>query len=311
MRSIFFATLALLTPLAAQETHMVVEAYSGKILSAKGAAEKRPVASLTKLATAIVAVDWADATGNKLAEYLVEVPSIVTSLPTKSPNGLVPGDTLTLREALYAALLTSDNVAALTIANQIGGEILKGRGKTGNPVFTYVDEMNKLAKAISAKDTLFVNTHGLENGPKPGYSTAADMARLSIHAMRRNAINFIVKQKTRQITIIGPSGERTKTLTNSNELIGETGITGVKTGTTNAAGPCLAACMDRDPVVRTKPDGSKGVTPRRLITVVLNSPDRYGRTRTLLQDGWKFYDAWLTAGAPRDAKHKVLQTPAK
>jgi D-alanyl-D-alanine carboxypeptidase len=99
-------------------------------------------------------------------------------------------------------------------------------------------------------------------------------------------------------------------LTNTNELVGEQGILGVKTGQTNAAGPCLATCMDRDPVVRTKPDGSKGVTPRRLIVVVLNSPDRFNRTRQLIKAGWAFYDPWLAAGAPvKDPKREILSTP--
>jgi D-alanyl-D-alanine carboxypeptidase (penicillin-binding protein 5/6) len=128
--------------------------------------------------------------------------------------------------------------------------------------------------------------------------------------MRRNAITFITRQKTRQISINGTSGKRSYTLTNSNELVGEEGVIGVKTGTTNLAGPCLATCMDRDPVVRNKTDGSKGVTPRRLIVVVLNSPDRFNRSRSLLRGAWNFYDSWLAAGAPvTDPKREILSTP--
>ncbi len=310
MRKLFFLFISLACPLLAQEAHMVVEAYSGKVLSAENSTQKRPVASLTKMATAVVAVDWATATGTDISSQLIRVPGIVSQLGTPSPAGLLPGDTLTLRDALYCALLSSDNVAALSIAHHVGSKILERRGKGGDPVVAFVAEMNKLAKFILAKNTLFVNTHGLENGPKPGYSTAADMARLSIHAMRRNAINFIVRQPSREIAITSPSGKRTLTLRNTNELIGEEGILGIKTGTTNAAGPCLATCMDRDPVVRTKQDGTKGVTPRRLIVVVLNSPDRFERTRKLLRDGWAFYDSWLAAGAPvTDAKREILATP--
>ena len=310
MRKLVLLFLAFVTGIQAQEAHIAVEAYSGKVLSAENSTVKRPVASLTKMATAIVAVDWANATETDIATHLIRVPDIVLQLPTPSNLKLAPGDTLTLRDALYAALLSSDNVAALSIAHHVGGQILARRGKGGDPVVTFVAEMNKLSKAIYAKNTLFVNTHGLENGPKPGYSTAADMARFAIHAMRRNAITFITRQKTRQVSVTGPAGKRAYMLTNSNELIGEQGILGVKTGTTNAAGPCLATCMDRDPVVRTKPDGSKGVTPRRLIVVVLNSPDRFNRTRQLIKAGWAFYDPWLAAGAPvKDAKREILSTP--
>jgi D-alanyl-D-alanine carboxypeptidase (penicillin-binding protein 5/6) len=311
MRKLLFLILALSPAIHAQEAHMVVEAYSGKVLSAENSTVKRPVASLTKLATAIVAVDWATATGTEIATEVISVPEIVAGLNMTSPLKLSPGDTLTLRDALNAALLSSDNIAALTIAHHVGTKLLAHRGKNGDPVVTFVAEMNKLCKAIYANNTLFVNTHGLENSPKPGYSTAADMARLSIHAIRRNAITFIVRQKSRQVSVNGSAGKRSYTLTNSNELIGDEGVIGIKTGTTNAAGPCLATCMDRDPLIRTKPDGSKGVTPRRLIVVVLNSPDRFTRSRQLLKSGWAFYDSWLAAGAPvKDPKREILSTPA-
>lgn len=310
MRKLLFVFLSLAVGLHAQEAHMVVEAYSGKVLSAENSTVKRPVASLTKMATAIVAVDWATATGTDLATHMIRVPDIVLQLNTTSPLELAPGDTLTLRDALYAALLSSDNVAALTIAHHVGSQLLTRRGKDGDPVVAFVAEMNKLSKAIYANTTLFVNTHGLENGPKPGYSTAADMARFAIHAMRRNAITFMTRQKTRDVSVTGAVGNRAYTLTNTNELVGEQGILGVKTGQTNAAGPCLATCMDRDPVIRTKADGSKGVTPRRLIVIVLNSPDRFNRTRQLIKAGWAFYDPWLEAGAPvKDPKREILSTP--
>ena len=290
---------------------MVVEAYSGKVLSAENATQRYPVASLTKMATATVAVDWAKATNTDIATHMIRVPAFVSQLGVTSSLKLAPGDSLTLRDALYASLLSSDNIAALTIANDIGSRILAHRGRNGDPVLTFVAEMNQLAKSILAGNTTFVNVHGLENGPKPGLSTAADMARFSIHAMRRNAITFIVRQKTREVTVSGPAGQRKYTLTNTNELLGDPGVIGIKTGTTAAAGQCLATCMDRDPVVRTKPDGTKGVTPRRLIIVVLNSPDRFARTRKLIRDGWAFYDPWLAAGAPvKDRKREFLATPA-
>jgi len=311
MRTLLLFLISLASPLHAQEAHMVVEAHSGKVLSASNSTLKRPVASLTKMATAIVAADWATATGTDISTQMIRVPEIVTQIGTPSPINLAPGDTLTLRDALYSAMLVSDNVAALSIAHHVGSRILERRGKGGDPVLAFVAEMNRLSKAIRANNTLFVNVHGLENGPKPGYSTAADMARFAIHTMRRNAVSFIVRQPSRQVTVNGLSGKRTLTLRNTNEMIGEEGILGVKTGTTNAAGPCLATCMDRAPVVRTKQDGTKGVTPRRLIVVVLNSPDRFGRTRKLIRDGWAFYDPWLAAGAPvKDPKREILSTPA-
>ena len=299
-----------LLPAAAPESVMVVEAYSGKILIAANSSVKRPVASLTKMATAVVAIDWATATGVEPSQVILIAPQTVALVGGNNPMNLQPGDTLTLRDALYSALLGSDNLAALTIADNVGRQILAKRGKNADPVATFVDEMNKLAKFIGMNQTKFVNPHGLERGKSMGTSTAADMARLAIVTMRRNALNFIVRQKERRISVTGPTGPRSLLVRNTNELIGEEGVLGVKTGHTDAAGPCLATCMDKEPLVRTKPDGSKGATPRRLITVVLNSPDRFGNTRTLLSRGWATYDAWLAAGAPvQDPKREILAVP--
>ena len=195
-------------------------------------------------------------------------------------------------------MLGSDNLAALSNADHVGRDILARRGKNGDPVAAFVAEMGKLADAIGMNQTNFVNPHGLDIRNNKGYSTAADIARLSIYAMRRNAITFIARQPSRVVTVSGPGGDRKYTVRNTNELIGEQGILGLKTGTTNAAGPCVSICMDREPLVRTKPDGTKGATPRRMIVVVLNNPDRFNRARSLVQQGWSIYDPWLAAGAP-------------
>jgi len=298
--------------LTAQDTEsvMVVEAHSGKVLVAKNSTVKRPVASLTKMATAAVAVDWATATNTDLGKITITVPETITLVGGPNPMNLQAGDRLTMRDALNSALLGSDNLAALTIADHVGRTILQRRGQRGEPVVAFVAEMNKLAKAIGMTDTRFINPHGLERQKAQGNSTAADMARLSIYAMRKPAITFIVRQKSRQVSVIGATGTRSFRVPNTNELIGEAGILGIKTGTTNAAGPCLATCMDREPLVRTKPDGSKGATPRRLIVIVLNNPDRFNRTRGLIRQGWSIYDPWLAAGAPvQDMKREMLKVP--
>ncbi|MEO7100979.1 MAG: serine hydrolase [Luteolibacter sp.] len=312
-----FKTMALLaavlpTFLHAQDSEsvMVMEAYSGKVLIASNASVRRPIASLTKIATGAVAVDWAIATGADIGTVNLTVPQTITLVGGPNPMNLQPGDQLTLRDALYSALLGSDNLAALTIADNVGREILTRRGKTGEPVAAFVDEMNKLGKAIGMTQTRFANPHGLEREGTKAYSTAADVARISIYAMRRNAFNFIVRQPDRQISVTGAGGKRSYRIKNTNELVGEPGILGVKTGTTNAAGPCVSVCMDRDPLVRQKPDGSKGATPRRLIVVVLNNPDRFNRARDLLRQGWATYDPWLAAGAPvQDRDRELINVP--
>lgn len=290
---------------------MVVEAYSGKILVASNAAVKRPVASLNKIATAVVAIDWATATDNDIATVMITAPQTVSLVGGPNPMNLQPGDRLSLRDALYSALLGSDNLAALSIADHVGREIQARRGKGGDPVVTFVSEMGRLAGAIGMKQTNFVNPHGLDIRNNKGFSTAADMARLSIYAMRRNAFTFIVRQPSRNVTVLGPEGARKYLVRNTNQLIGEPGILGIKTGSTNAAGQCVAVCMDREPLVRTKPDGTKGATPRRLIVVVLNHPDRFNRARGLIRQGWSIYDPWLAAGAQvGDPRREILALPA-
>jgi len=193
----------------------------------------------------------------------------------------------------------------------VGREILARRGKTGEPVVEFVGEMNRLAKALGMNQTAFANPHGLERKGAKMYSTAADVARMSIYAMRRNAFSFIVRQPDRSVNVTKAGGKKLSfRVRNTNELIGEPGILGVKTGTTEAAGPCVVACMERDPLVRKKPDGSKGATPRRLVVVVLNNPDRFSRARELIRQGWEVYDPWLEAGAPvQDQQREIMGVP--
>lgn len=302
--------LAVSTGLRAQESVMVVEAYSGKVLVASNASAKRPIASLNKIATGTVAVDWATAANVDLGTLQITVPQTITLVGGPNPMNLQPGDRISMRDALYSALLGSDNLAAITIATHVGRELTSARGKNEDPVAEFVGEMNRLAKSLGMTQTRFANPHGLERQGAKAFSTAADVARMSIYAMRRNAFSFIVRQPSRQIKLSGTSGARTFTVRNTNELIGEEGILGIKTGTTTAAGPCVSVCMERDPLLRQKPDGSKGVTPRRLIVVVLNNPDRFNRARGLIKQGWAVYDPWLEAGAPvQDKKREILSVP--
>ncbi len=294
----------------AAESIMVMEAYSGKGLLASNATEKRPVASLTKIATAAVALDWATATGTDISTLELSVPQMVTLVGGPNPLNLQPGDHITMRDALYAMMLGSDNLAALTVANHVGRNLLVNRAKRGEPVAEFVDEMNRLAKGLGMKPTRFGNPHGLEREGVKAYSCAADVARLSVYAMRLNALTFIARQQSRKISVSGVSGVRSYQIKNTNELAGEVGVLGVKTGTTAAAGPCVSVCMEKDPLVVRKPDGNKGVTPRRLIVVVLNSPDRFGRARDLIRRGWGIYDAWLQQGAPvADPKREIIAVP--
>jgi len=281
-------------PLIARESYFVVEANSGRILLAEGSEQKRPVASLTKVATGIVALDWAKATGTDLGVEIL-VPPSVASLGGSNPMGLSPGDRISLRNALYSALMGSDNSAAQSIAHHVGFALQQARGDTGDPVKFFVAEMNTLAGALGMRRTRFSTPHGLYVQQSKGYSTATDMARL--YAMRNPGFAFFVKQKSRALSF--RHGEVTKAfrVQNTNRLLGRMQINGIKTGLTRAAGQCLATSSELQPIVEKLPDGASRLTPRRLICVVLGSQDRFGQTETLMGQGWNLYNQWVESGA--------------
>jgi len=292
------------------ESVMVVEAFSGKVLIASGSVRRRPIASLTKIATGVVALDWATAAGVEPDEVVAVVPREAAALGGPNPMSLKPGDRMSLRDALYSALLGSDNIAALAVADCVGRELIRRRGRGSDPIKVFVAEMNKLAKALGTSDTRFTNPHGLGVDVRKHRSTAADLARLSIYAMRRPAFAFIVRQKVRTVTVENLSGKRAFKVKNTNELLGENGVVGIKTGYTAAAGQCLVTCVERDPLVVEDANGNKKPIQRRLIIVVLGSRDRFGRTRELIRAGWEVYDRWLAAGSPvRDARREILSVP--
>jgi D-alanyl-D-alanine carboxypeptidase (penicillin-binding protein 5/6) len=169
--------------------------------------------------------------------------------------------------------------------------------------------MNVLADALGMKKTEFRNPHGLELRGQVGHSTAADIAKLSIYAMRRPGFTFLSRQKTREVAVRGAGGERFFKVKNTNQLVSEK-IIGLKTGTTRAAGPCLALSVERPPLVRPLPDGRKSVTPRRLILVLLHSPDRFGRAQAWIPKAWAIYDRWFAAGARvENPERELLKVP--
>lgn len=291
------------------EAVMVMEAHSGKVLVAHNSTVERPIASLTKIATGVLVVDWAEAAGVNLDKRIATVPAVVATTPGPNPMGLRPGERLTLRDALFSAILGSDNMAALTLADHVGREFLVRHGKGGDSGAEFVAQMNELAKALEMRKTKFRNPHGLELPESVNLSTAADIAKLSVYAMRRPGFTFVSRQKEREVRVEGDGGSRSFRVQNTNKLVSEV-IHGLKTGTTRAAGPCLAVAVERPPLVREQPSGDKAVTPRELIVVLLNSPDRFDRAKALIPRGWGIYDEWLSAGARvEDPRREIIKVP--
>jgi serine-type D-Ala-D-Ala carboxypeptidase (penicillin-binding protein 5/6) len=281
--------------------YAIADQTTGYVLEASKGAEKRQVASLTKIATGKVVLDWASKTSTDLAQQMVVPPQAIEEAGGANPMGLLPNDLISYRDLLYAALMQSDNTAATTLAYYVGAALRPAGGdrmRELGAVEVFVSQMNALARQLGMERTLFVNPHGLE--PRKGlqpYSTAVDMVKLTSYAMKDAAFRFYVSQKERKISFSRGSQVFQYLLRNTNELVGTEGIDGVKTGRTAKAGDCIIISSQRDPEI-TQQGGTTLVTPRRLNVVVLGATDRVAAASQLLSRGWTLYDQWAAAGRP-------------
>jgi D-alanyl-D-alanine carboxypeptidase (penicillin-binding protein 5/6) len=261
-------------PAVASAAWAVLDAESGKMLMGHEADSVRSTASIVKVMTAIVAVDEAGPDSARLDE-VVSV-SVRAGTETGSSAGLRSGDRLALRELLYGLLLPSGNDAAVAIAEHVGGR-MEG---AGGPQERFVAAMNERAKACGLVQTTYGNPHGKTIEGQG--STARETAVLAAVALRHPVIREIVATRRRTALIDNLAGYRREVVwNNTNRLLGIEGYAGIKTGTTHAAGCCLAASADR---------GGRG-----LIVVVLGAPStesRYVDARNL------FRHAWRTLGIP-------------
>jgi len=289
--------VALAVPSRAQEAaaYVIADSTTGFVLDQYRGDKKLQIGSLTKIATAMVVLDWSEASNADLGQ-LATVPDGAAQLNGGPNTGLQPGDRCSLRDLLYAALMQSDNAAALTLADHVGRS-LPGAGGLQN-VDRFVQQMNALAKSRGMLKTRFLNPHGLDTLEKSlPYSTAEDLAKLTAYAESKAAFTFYVSQKERKITFNSAAGPQTYLLRNTNELLGTYNIDGVKTGTTQKAGQCLILSAARPPESVQKGDVHY-ITPRRLIVVLLGSDNRFAEGAAYLQRGWQYYDAWAAAGRP-------------
>ena len=261
--------------------------------------------SLTKVATAMVVLDWAEKHSGDLNQ-LAAIPPEAFAGTGENLIGFQPGDTITLRDLLYAALVQSDNVAAYALANHVGVRlqaIVPAPPSANTPVAVFVGQMNTLAKVLRMERTHFVNPHGIDTTERSApYSTAADMARLTRYAVNKAGFRFYVSQKERQISFNRGGKKQAYMLRNTNELLGRDGVDGVKTGRTNRAGDCLILSAHRESQITKEASGRTIVTPRHLIIVILGSTDRFGEGAGLLARGWQLYDQWAAGGRLVDPK---------
>ncbi|MCD6520596.1 MAG: D-alanyl-D-alanine carboxypeptidase [Anaerolineae bacterium] len=196
---------------------LLADNRSGQILFTKNENERRAPASLTKIVTALVALQR----GRQDQEIRVRN----EDLRVYSVARLENGEKLTLRQLLFIMLIPSDNAAALAIARGVAGDVP-----------TFVRWMNELVASWGLRNTHFVNPHGLDH--KGQYSTAYDMAVIARRAMANPTFADIVRRSRERVA--GHFLESTNKL-----LTTYPGTIGVKTGTTDQAGECLVTVVDR------------------------------------------------------------------
>lgn len=290
----------------AQSSIIVVDAFNRKVHVAGQANAKRHVGGLAKIATCMVTLDWAEASRVGV-NVLAPVPAYAASISGEpSPLGLQPGDTMTLRDLIYATMMGSDNVAAITLGDFVGRDHLARLQRGGHPMDEFVRQMNQLAKREGCKGTRFTNPHGLENSRPTPYSTAADIARLSVYAVSRPAMRFYTNQSSRDVKIYRAGQSIVVPVQNTNQLLGMDNIDGIKTSNTLMSGSCCVISAEKAPSVTVQADNTSLIYRHRMIVVVLGSANPFYEARGLLQQGWAAYDRWLGAGRPITDKRQML-----
>lgn len=311
----FIWTLAVLCQFSAQAqerpSYIAVEANSGKLLFSSNAEAKRPVASLAQVATAMVALDWVTRTRLPL-DTPITVPQEAFGLRAGNPMELQPGDSLTLRDALYSTLLGADNVSALTVASFVGRDLVSRRGG-GSPIGAFVTEMNNLARSLRMNGTRFAAPHGLDAGNSVSTSCAVDMALLGMYSMQNPAFCYIVSQASRRIGVQSQTkGMAMYDIANNNKMMSTPGVDGIKAGTSRAAGPCLLLSATRNAISRRSAQtGTEIIYPQRMIIVVLGTNDRYSLAQQMLTTGWRVWENWQASGMDMKDHKDFLQLPVK
>lgn len=222
---------------------LLMDVETGQIYFAKNHTRRAEPASLTKLMTAVVAVEY----GN--LDDVVTVKSHAACVSMGSIIDLRKGEKIALEELLKAALVCSANDSTVAIAEHVGGNQER-----------FIKMMNAKAAALGLFKTRYENTNGYHDPNH--YTTALDLAVLTRYALGHPKINELVQTRETTVRWVEPP-EREEKISNSNRLLrGDyEGVDGVKTGTTPMAGNCLIASATRD--------------GRRLIAVALNCENRY------------------------------------
>ncbi len=250
------------SPTVSAKAAIGIEGSSGEIFYAKNIDEQLPMASTTKIMTAIVALERGNVSDN------VKIDKAAVGIEGSSIY-LYEGEILTLENLLYALLLESANDAAAAIAIHIGGSIE-----------AFVAMMNEKADELGLTNTHFDNPHGLDGDTH--YTTARELGIIAAYAMKNETFKQIVG--TYKTTIPLANGEGTRVLINHNKLLRNyDGAIGIKTGYTKKSGRCLTSAAMRDGV--------------ELICITLCAPSDWQDHESILDFGYSIYERKTLAEA--------------
>ncbi len=231
---------------------ILYEPSTKTVLYEKDADTRRPMASTTKIVTALAAIEVLS------PETLISVPKEAVGVEGTSTY-LEEGEILSFENLLYALLLQSANDAAVTIAIACDGSIE-----------AFADRMNAIAERLGLQNTHFTNPHGLPD--EAHYTTARDLAVLTAEALQSPLIRTVVSTQKKAFS----SSLRPRVLTNHNKLLRlYDNAIGVKTGFTKAAGRCLV--------------GAAAIGGMTLISVTLNASDDWNDHLYLFEKGFSEY----------------------
>jgi D-alanyl-D-alanine carboxypeptidase (penicillin-binding protein 5/6) len=254
-------------PEVSAQAAAVVDERSAALVWGKNERQRRQHASTTKILTALVALELAEVFGD-----LDRTISVNVDWQQISPSrmGLKPGDRLSVRDLLYGLMLPSGSDAAFALAHHYGA-LLGGRDQAES-FAVFMERLNARLHELGLADTQHRNPSGL--AWEGHYSSAFDLAYLAIYARANPLVTEIASTRSYMV-----NGSRRFWLKNTNKMLGEFGIDGLKTGTNWAAGACLVLTAEQD--------------GRRAIVVVLGSTEdaadtaRYSDALSLLEWFWR------------------------
>lgn len=202
----------------------------GTVIFNKNADKKTPMASLTKITTAMVVLEKADDLQRVCTVTQDELDELAGT--NSSTAGLVDGEQLTVEQLLYLLMVHSANEAAIILAHEFSGTTA-----------AFVEEMNAYAAKLGCKDTHYLNPHGLD--AEGHYTTARDLALIIRHALQNDEFTKIVGTPVYEMEATNKRDATKYNNTNSLLVPGSyysyTPCKGIKTGTTAEAGYCLAS----------------------------------------------------------------------